>query len=55
MPPNLYFSNCSQQNQGRQGKNPSCFLQTQSVLCPLLKDTDGVEAAVICGHLLSGD
>lgn len=41
--------------QGEQGKNPGCFLQIQSVLCLLLKDTDGVEAAVICSHLPSGD
>lgn len=41
--------------QREQGKNPGCFLQIQSVLCLLLKDTDGVEAAVICSHLPSGD
>ena len=49
------FSSGKPIHQGGQGKNPGCFLQTQSILCPLLKDTDGVEAAVICGHLLSGD
>lgn len=49
------FSSGKSIHQGGQGKNPGCFLQTQSILCPLLKDTDGVEAAVICGHLPSGD
>jgi len=41
MPPNLYFSNCSQQNQGRQGKNlaevqMNCVYDMPLSYCPIV-------------------
>lgn len=49
------FGSVKSIHRGGQGKNPGCFLQIQSVLCLLLKDTDWVEAAVVCSHLPLGD
>ena len=49
------FSSVKSLFQGGHGKNPGCFPQIQSVLCLLLKESDWVEAAVICSCLPLGD